>query len=237
MALTFEYTKNLNTGSQPYIAHEPDSSNNNYYIDGEQAKDRSSPEVLGIYDNITFSNEDSSNTTHAVNSIGVKNFPGIGAIAFYTDSYLDEAHIVAPVHNRPDKHEAPVLTTAEIVDDKMHIVITPNKDIKYKCYRVIARQGTFAFEYITYKTECLVDAPSVIGEYSVYCIGYDEAYSSISEDSNIIEITIENGSPDWSPVDTNSLAKRVSAIEDDLVPYDSSALNSEIDAILKGGAP
>ena len=215
MALTFEYVKELDTGLYPHIAHEADSTIYNYFVNGAQAKDKSAVATLGHYDNIAFGNEDRTLTTKAVSSIGIKNFPGIGAIGFYKDAYLNEGHIVAPVHQVVQKYDAPELVSVNVAEDKLHIVITQPSSLDYTCFKVIVRQGDFAFEYTMYKPDALVDLPTVKGTYTVYCIGYDESTGSISEDSNELALTITTGSEDWKPEasDTGNLEARVAALE------------------------
>lgn len=213
MALTFEYVKDLETGAQPFICHEKDSTIYNYYIRDELALDKMVVAPLGTYDSITFKNEDRHLTTRAASRIGVKNFPGIGGIGFYRDAYSDDCHIVAPIHIKPELIGVPTLTLVEIVSNQLHIVITPSEAADYTCYRVVVRQGAFAFEYITYKTECYVDAPTVNGDYTCYCFGYDEDTGAISSNSNDLKLTVTEGSDAWSPIDSSDFAARIAALE------------------------
>lgn len=215
MALVFEYEKDIVTGSQPFISHEANSVIYNYFIDNEMALDTHGKSNFGNYDTIEFADRERSITTKSVSRIGVKNFPGIGGIGFYKDIYSDECRIVAPIHAQQNTMNAPLLATVEIIDNKLHIVITPPDDITYNCYRVVARQGYFAFEYITYKTESYVDIPTVKGEYTVYCIGYDEDNGTISEDSNELSLILSIGSEDWSPYfeTVTDLGQRVTKLE------------------------
>lgn len=199
MALVFEYIKDLETGAQPFICHEKDSTIYNYYIDDESAMDKSATALFGWYEDITFSNEDRHLTTKAVSRIGIKNFPGIGGIGFYRDAYSDECLVVAPIHVKHDRVGVPVLETVEIADNKLHIVINPPESVDYTCYRVVVRQHAFAFEYITYKTECYVDIPTVKGDYTCYCFGYDESTGAVSESSNELVLTVTDGSETWAP--------------------------------------
>lgn len=235
MALTFDYEKSLATGTQPFICHEKDSTIYNYYIADELAMDKSAIASLGQYDTVTFTDEERHLTTKAVSRIGVKNFPGIGGIGFYRDAYSDENMIVAPIHLRPDVYNAPVLTTVEIVDDKLHIVITPPENIAYTCYRVIVRQQAFAFEYIVYKTDYLVDVPTVKGEYTCYCIGYDEDAGTISDVSNELSLTVETGSADWSPdsLDTADVEKRLAALEEEVKSYSDEEIAEDVAYVIE----
>lgn len=218
MALLFEYEKDIPTGAQPFMSHERDSVIYNYYIDNEVAMDKRAFADFGHYDNTTFDNQDRHLTTKAVSKIGIKNFPGIGGIGFYKDAYSDESRVVAPIHVQVDKQEAPILVKVEELDGKLHIVISPLANIKYTCYRVIVRQISFAFEYITYKTDYLVDLPTVKGDYTAYCIGYDENMGTVSEDSNELPLTITTGTETWAPYyeTVTDLEQRVTNIEDDI---------------------
>lgn len=219
MALTFDYINELDTGAQPHIAHEKDSKIYNYYIELDRALDKHVIVELGEYDNVSFGDVvQRSLTTRAVSRIGVKNFPGIGGIGFYRDAFSDASAILAPIHTNITKYDAPMLTKAEILDGKLHVVITPPSTMNYNCYRIVARQNAFAFEYITYKTDYSVDLPTVKGNYEVYCIGYDEENGTISEDSNSISLTIESGTDDWAPhfEDYSDMIQRIENLESDM---------------------
>lgn len=199
MSLTFEYEKELPTGNTPFISHEPNSILYNYYMEGNFALDKNTPINNGNYEDVTFSEVQRHLTTKAVARIGIKNFPGIGGIGFYKDLYSDESKILAPIHAPIKFYLAPVLNKIEIVNGKLHIVINPSDIINYTCYRVIVRQGAFAFEYITYEKECYVDLPTVKGKYTAYCIGYDEDNGTYSEDSNELPLIITTGENNWAP--------------------------------------
>lgn len=199
MALNIEFTTELTTGSMSFISHEKDSSLYNYYIKNEASLDSKLIVNNSDYSTVEIGDAERHLTTKAVRRIGIKNFPGIGAIGFYKDAYSDDCRIVAPIHVTNKLYKAPILNTAEIVDGKLHIVVTPPKDINYTCYRIVARQKAFAFEYITYKADYLVDVPPVKGDYTVYCIGYDEDNGTISNNSNELPLSLSSGAPDWSP--------------------------------------
>lgn len=221
MALNFEYEKDLETGAQPYIAYEPDSTLYNYFVDSERAMDRNTFVEQGVYDGVEFTDLQRHLTTRAVSRIGIKHFPGIGAIGFYKDAYSFDNRIVAPIHSRTSYYKAPTLVKAEVLDGKLHVVIEPPDDITYNCYRIVARQGAFAFEYITYKLDYSVDLPTVRGSYSVYCIGYDEDNGSVSEDSNELTLEVPVGTSTWSP-----LLDETSVLQTDL-----SVLREKIEVI------
>ena len=222
MALTIEFITELGAGSTPYISHEKDSSLYKYYIDDEVSVDNKISVDNNDYTIQEISEAARHLTTKAVSRIGIKNFPGIGAIGFYKDAYSDDCRIVAPIHVTNSYYKAPTLTTAEILDGKLHIVVTPPKDMNYTCYRVVVRQEYFAFEYIIYKTDYLVDIPPVVGVYTVHCIGYDEDNGTISYNSNELTLTVEEGSKSWAPAydamdeDLNEIYAKIAALENSI---------------------
>jgi hypothetical protein len=236
MSLVFEYEKDLSTGQQPYICHEPDSTIYNYYINNNRALDTHVKNTYGIYSDIVFADEERHLTTKAVDRIGIKNFPGIGGIGFYRDLYSDESHAVVPIHVSVQRLNAPVLKSVTIENDMLHIVIMPPDNITYNVYRIIVRQGAFAFEYIIYKTDYYVDKPPVKGDYTVYCIGYDEKMGTVSEESNILTLTVENGSPDWKPdsIDTADIENRLTKIEEEIQNYPNEEISEGVSNILGG---
>lgn len=199
MALNFDYINELDKGTQNFVSHEADSTLYNYYVDNELAKDMSAVALMGNYSNVEFDNEDRHLTTKAVTKIGIKNFPGIGGMGFFRDAYTNESFIVAPIHNRQEVKGAPILKLIEIVDGKLHFIIEPPSDLEYTCYRLVVRQGTFAVEYITYKTEYYADVPYVNGTYSAFCVGYDEDNGTVSETSNALELVVTTGRDAWGP--------------------------------------
>lgn len=236
MSLIFEHEKDLDTGTQPQICHEPDSIIYNYFIREERALDTHSEHAFGRYDAITFANEERHLTTKAVDRIGVINFPGIGGIGFYKDAYSDDSRVIAPIHAEVNRHGAPILQSIAVEEGQLHIIIQPPSNIEYTCYRVIVRQEAFAFEYIVYKTDYLADLPTVIGTYQCYCIGYDENTGDISEDSNILSLTITEGNPDWKPYipSIGDIERRVTTIEAEIQNYPDDEIHSDIAEILGG---
>lgn len=235
MALIFEYEKELHTGDQPFISHEKDSTLYNYYIRDERALDRSALVPMGVYDSVDFGEDEINHlTTRAVSHIGIKNFPGIGGIGFYKDAYSDESHIVAPIHTNEKKYDAPVLEVIEVVDDMLHFVISPPESLKYTCYRVVVKQGFFAFEYISYKTDYYADIPTVKGNYTCYCIGYDEENGTVSLPSNELQLVVEAGASDWSPdtLDTTGFETRLRKVEEEIENYADEEITEAVAEVI-----
>lgn len=239
MALNFVHTNTLDGGSKNFISHESDSTMYNYYIDAELAKDKQAQAHLGLYDSISFDNEDRHLTTKAVSKIGIKNFPGIGGIGFYKDAYTNESLIVAPIHNRQEVKGVPVLKVIEVVDNTLHVVIEPPSDMYYTCYRVVVRQGTFAVEYITYKTDYYMNVPYVKGNYTVFCIGHDETNGIISEPSNSLDLVVTTGANNWGPdsLDLSDFETRLQAVENEVQNYDDDEIHEAIAETIENPDP
>lgn len=235
MSLVFEYEKALPTGRQAFISHEEDSTLYNYFVDGELSFDKNTVSAEGIYTNVAFTGESSRHlTTKAVERIGIKNFPGIGGMGFYKDAYSEDSRVLAPILTDRHTFDAPTLQAATINNGKLHLVVAPPSGMTYTCYRVIARQGNFAFEYIIYKTNYVVDLPTVKGAYVVTCLGYNETTGAISDVSNAINLQISTGSDTWAPpaTDTSALEARVEAIEIEIVNYPDTEVHDDIAEIL-----
>ena len=242
VALVFEYEKDITTGEQPFISHEPDSTLYNYFIDNDKVLDTNASINNGVYDDVAFDSIERHLTTKAASHIGVKNFPGIGGIGFYTDKYSEESRILAPIHSRTVTQVAPTLKTVDLTDDGMlHIIITPPSDLKYTCYRVIVAQKPFAFEYILYKEEDNVDLPTVKGTYTIYCIGYDEDNGTISEPSNEFTLSIAVGANDWKPYidevttvmnDLSTVTDNVTVIQTEIKDYSDEDIHESVAKVI-----
>lgn len=137
-------------------------------------------------------------TQRAISRIGIKNFPQVGACGFFVDKYTEQTTILIPIKSDDNVYSPPTLAVSEVTGG-ISITITPPEDITYTCYKVIMRSGYYANEYVVYDTTATLPTPSVIGDYDVYAIGYNEDTGIISSWSNIETLSITSGNPDWSP--------------------------------------
>jgi len=137
-------------------------------------------------------------TQHAISRIGIKNFPQIGACGFFVDKYTGQSTILIPVRTNEHKYNPPTLAVSTVTEG-ISIIITPPKDITYTCYKIIMRNGYYANEYTMYNTTTILPAPTVIGNYEIYAIGYNEDTGIISSWSNIITLSITSGQSNWTP--------------------------------------
>ena len=109
------------------IAMEPDASIFQYYISNNRAGDKESDIVLGSYDNLTWRLPATHLTTQKVKNIGIKHFPQIGAIGFFTFLNEERSKILAPIHVKSKKYTAPSINVIEN-DTTLTIVISPPID-------------------------------------------------------------------------------------------------------------
>ena len=210
------------------IAMEPDASILQYYISNNRAGDKESDIVLGSYDNLTWRLPATHLTTQKVKNIGIKHFPQIGAIGFFTFLNEERSKILAPIHVKSKKYTAPSINVIEN-DTTLTIVISPpidygvdesggndifddgdggkvNEKIKYICHRVILRLDQFALEYVTYENTLEVDKPVTTGTYDIYCVGYIHEGEAVSEDSNHVSLHITGTQDTWpGPVEGSDL--------------------------------
>ena len=210
------------------IAMEPDASIFQYYISNNRAGDKESDIVLGSYDDLTWCLPATHLTTQKVKNIGIKHFPQVGAIGFFTFLNEERSKILAPIHVKSKKYTAPSINVIEN-DTTLTIVISPpidygvdesdgndifdggdggtiNEKIKYICHRVILRLDQFALEYVTYENTLEVDKPVTTGTYDIYCVGYIHEGEAVSEDSNHVSLHINGTQDTWpGPVEGSDL--------------------------------
>ena len=208
------------------IAMEPDASVFQYYIENNRAGDKESDIVLGSYDNVNWQLPATHLTTQKVKNIGIKSFPQVGAIGFFTFLNEERSKILAPIHVKSKKYTAPSINVIEN-DTTLTIVISPpidygvddsggsdifddgdggtiNEKIKYICHRVILRLNQFALEYVTYENILEVDKPVTTGTYDIYCVGYIHEGEAVSEDSNHVYLDITGTQDTWPGPQENS---------------------------------
>lgn len=181
------------------IINEPDNELVQYYITPQYlAEDQSEHIIYGNYDNLKWGNKQKRLTSRNVSRIGLKAFPGVGAIAFFKYKYEQRSLILCPVNNNRTDFNAPELSISSTPSTLIFNISDP-KDITYQCYRIILRNGHFAIEYITYEKTLSVPMPDVKGEYQIYCIGYVNEGEYISYESNVLVRQVFVGQDSFAP--------------------------------------
>lgn len=115
------------TTKSAHIAEEPDSNIWEYFIDNDRASDRSALILMGDYSDPVWSAVAKHLTSQKVRRIGIKHFPQIGAIGFFTLLHEERSKILAPVHVKSKKYTAPSIVVTEL-DTTLQIVISPPID-------------------------------------------------------------------------------------------------------------
>lgn len=233
MALSFETIINLteyeNNVEPMYvgslmIANEPDNSINQFYIYNDRASDKGAVVDNSNYTKLEWSGPNVNITSDEVARIGVKSFPRIGAMAFYTLLAEERSKILTPVFVKKTRYTRPSFTYTQ-ANGKITFTMTTPPDITYVAWRIVMRNGYQAFEYISYDDTITIDEPYIPGEYETYVIGYAGEGEAVSDDSNKYIITVTTQGID--PIDMFNYYTKVE------VNNITSQLESNVDGKLK----
>lgn len=212
MAISFEKVINLTTYGgntapkvveQLSIVHEATKGELvQYYIDPRsKSEGDKNTYAIGVYDEKTkeytyvdydevlWNKPKKRITSQKIDRLGLKAFPGIGAIAFYKLAYRNTSRILAPVNTKSTKYNAPTFTMEE-TDTTFIFHCSSPKDVTYTCYRIILRLEKFAHEYVTYEETLEVPKPATTGTYDIYCVGYIHEGEAVSEDSTHYSVDV-----------------------------------------------
>ena len=198
MSITFEHVINLTTygGNSPppyvgslMIANEPDNEINQFYIYKDHARDKSSQVDYSNYPELQWTDPATRMTNQYVKRIGIKSFPQIGAMAFYSLKYEERSFFLCPLFIDKERFTRPEFRIEQNETSLVFHMKSP-KDITYTCWRVILRCGDTAFEYISYEDTLTVDNPYLTGTYDCYCVGYVGEGESVSDDSEHFTLNI-----------------------------------------------
>lgn len=195
-----EYEKNSSPRvvQKLMIGNETNNDIYQFFISNDTAHEKPSHIEYTPYDELEWKNPLTSMTSHKVRNIGMKTFPGIGAIGFFTPR-VGTSKILIPIHvKNPTRFKAPTMLLTEI-GDNFNIIIKPPAEVAYMCYRIVMENGVDTFEYISYSTVAVVPKPTVIGTYLIYCIGYVNEGQHISEESNHVEYIVNEGTATQVP--------------------------------------
>lgn len=182
---------------QEMIGNEPDNSLYKYFLESnKQTHDQEAQVKYSNYDTLSWSRISKSLTSQKVRRIGIKTFPQVGAIGFFTLLNEERSKILAPVHYKAKKYASPIFTFEE-TDTTFVFHCSSPKDVTYICFRIILRLNDFALEYVTYEETLEVSKPATTGTYDIYCVGYIHEGEAISEDSQHYSVAIEGTQTEW----------------------------------------
>lgn len=170
--LVFEklYTDSSNALSDVCIGNEPDNTITKFFIEAHRQGSRLGDVTLSNYDNINWQHSNCLMTSQNVSDIGIKTFPQIGAIGFYTLLYENRSCILAPIFTESQLYKWPTMIITQNTND-ITFTITDPEDVVYDCWRVCIRQGYFAYEYVSYEQMFTVPKPPT-GTYTFSVEGY-----------------------------------------------------------------
>lgn len=193
-----------NNTSQEMIGNEPDNSLYKYFLeDSNNASDQEAQIVYSNYDSLVWGEMAKHLTSQKVRRIGIKTFPQVGAVGFFTLLNEERSKILAPVHHKVTKYATPTFTVEE-TDTTFIFHCNSPKDVAYACYRIILRLEKFAHEYVTYEETLEVPKPATTGTYDIYCVGYVHEGEAVSEDSTHYSVDVVGTQEDWPGPQENS---------------------------------
>lgn len=152
-------------------------------------------------------------TRQRIDRLGLKAFPGIGALAYYKLAYRNISQIIAPVNFEHNNTKAPLFTTT-ISADRSSITInlsdpidpeTGEPQVHYMAYRVCFAYAHYTLEYVTYDKTITVSNFPISATYSCYVIGYvneGEICSFMSEATLVTLSGLYLTWPNFSPGNT-----------------------------------
>lgn len=144
-------------------------------------------------------------TRQKIDRLGVKAFPGVGAIAFYKLAYRNLCQIVAPVNYNKIRQRAPTLQ-AEVSPDQYSVTFTLSNPIDpqthedtvtYMAFRICLVLDYHQLEYITYEKTLTVTNLPVSATYLCYAIGYLDEGEISSYESNSISLNLRGLYTQW----------------------------------------
>lgn len=127
--LNFEKVLELPQGitKEAHLGNEPKNELYEYYMRTNYAQDVHTLVDYANYNNLEWSAAAASLTSQKVRRIGIKTFPQVGAIGFFTLLNEERSKILAPVHTKVRKYTAPSLTVQE-TDTTLIFTISPPID-------------------------------------------------------------------------------------------------------------
>lgn len=177
------------------FGHEPNNELVQYFVNDSNLQNRSALVPFGDYTDLVLHEESARFTRAKVSSFGVKSTVGIGAYGFYMDEEGKHGVVKVPINFTGG------MAPPNLIVGQTDLTITyeiGNPDVvNYEAFRLVFRQGEFAYEFITYQLEGEVDKPfGMQGDFIVTCIGYKNEIQDYSQPTPPISINITKRSDD-----------------------------------------
>lgn len=198
MAIKFDKVLNMTTytgNTEPVyvgnlmLSNEPKNEIYQFYIVDNLTADKMAQLERANYNTLQWSKQVSHITKAKVKRIGIKSFPRIGAIAFYSLLYEDRSFVLAPLFIQSERQPKPSFSVAQ-AENSLTFTMQSPEDITYMCWRVVLRCGHTAFEYVTYADTLTIENPYLSGTYDCYCVGYVGEGEATSADSDHVTLNL-----------------------------------------------
>lgn len=193
MELTFEEVLTFDNKELLQFGHEPDDLFIGYYLKDRRLENQSSDPYMGDFSNLDWQTREARRITASpVSNFGIKTFPQFGAYGFYTPLYGDgTSRVVAPINPKRGLKAEPTLELAQD-ETTVTVKITDSRNISYKCYRIMFRDGHFAYEFITYDKELVIDKEDLPpGTYITTLIGFIPEQGIASHETRTLATPLE----------------------------------------------
>lgn len=203
-------------GNNFHLCMEPNGSIYSYSVAAlgnvENSKDAI---VNGTYTNMDLKPIMGVFTDNTVDSLGIKNYPTIGAYGYYRTKYSNRTIVKVPIIEEKLRYAPPILNYYKL-DRRVHYAITDPTDITYVCYRLEFRSANIAYEYITYDKVGSIAAPYP-GNYVLRIMGYYDPsiVSNYSVATDIIITDTESGLPitDYTQALPESMSREIARLD------------------------
>ena len=187
--LLFDYLFNYkSTASKVNISTEADNTLGKFFIEEERQGNDLATVTNGNFNSVKWGDASNLLTSQNIINIGIKSFPQVGAIGFYTLKYQEKSVIIAPIFNGNKRYNAPVLAIEQKPSTFVATLVDP-EGVTFECYRIVVRLDYATEEYITYSKVIELPLPSTPGTYEVHAVGYVEEIEA-SRESNIIQLVV-----------------------------------------------
>lgn len=183
-------------------------------------------------------------TRQKIDRLGVKAFPGIGAIAFYKLAYRNLSQIVAPVNYNKARQKAPTLQ-AEVSSDQYSVTFTLSNPIDpqthedtvtYVAFRICLVLDYHQLEYITYEKTLTVTNLPISATYLCYAIGYINEGEICSYESNSVTLNLKGIYAQWPTYSPGNTVGHQSIIQC-FTRAQGTSFTSDWLSLVEGGSP
>ena len=248
MRFTFEHIIDMEPQAMAnaQMGNEPENALVQYYRDGDLLLNKSDMVIFSNYPDLELAEEPQRFTKSKVSRFGIKTLVGLGAYGYYQDEERQSSFVKVPINYMPGTAPPSLLELSQTDKDIIYSIRNPAV-IAYEAFRLVFRQGLFAYEFITCDLHGEIEKPfGMEGNFMVQVIGYGNEIQDFSRPTEPVEFAVAlrpDSLPD-APVDIDEI---IAMIEHRLLPPAGfigeslvKASNADYDVmwhLIEGGEP